>query len=94
MAEVNTGPTDVEEGRSLWQKYGRRGLAVALLFFLLFELPLLLAMVSATGLFGLDAYPALRWGLVVVGVVVAAGCFAVRRWRRNRNRNQVEDEPC
>ena len=92
MAEEETGPKEVEEGRSLWQKYGRRGLAVALLFFLLFELPLLLAMVSATGLFGLDAYPALRWGLVGLGLVVAAGFFAVRRWRRRRN--QVEDGPC
>ena len=52
MAEVNTGPTDVEEGRSLWQKYGRRGLAVALLFFLLFELPLLLAASWRSGCFG------------------------------------------
>ena len=80
-----------QRSKTLWQRYGRKGLTVALMFFLFCELPLLVAMIGATGLFGLDSNPRLRWGIVIGGLVLGLGFFAVRRLRRRR---QMEGDLC
>ena len=72
------------QSRTLWQRYGRKGLKMALVFFLICELPLLVAMIGASGLFGLDNYPGLRWGIVIGGVALGVGFFLARQ-RRRRN---------